>query len=382
MDDELLTSSEVASLLRVHPKHLYRLLRQGLPGHRLGRGHWRFRRDEVLAWVGTRPSSPPRGPAEPFDPAPDVSLLEAELVPGAHVEDPPEPAGRRVVLGHVGERWVAHALGPRTSRSADGLTVAELPGDGGSRRVRASLLVPPEGLDANVLVAGCAPVLGVVLDRLERSGPGPGPGPGPGRAHWIPTHSTAALQQLARGQVHVAGIHLEDHDLGADHAALVRRQLGCPAHLVRLVRWRVGVALSPALGERTLCELLEPDLRWVVREPGAGVSGVLERALRRVGASPACLRVVRVTADHEAVARAVALGAADVGVCIEPVARAQGLGFLPLVEEGFDLVVLDEQLRRPHVARLLHDLDDPSLRREVGALGAYDASAMGHASAT
>src|SRR5690606_34841941 len=122
---------------------------------------------------------PPRGPAEPFDPAPDVSLLEAELVPGAHVEDPPEPAGRRVVLGHVGERWVAHALGPRTSRSADGLTVAELPGGGGSRRVRTSLLVQPQGLDANVLVAGCAPVLGVVLDRLERSGFGAGPGPGP-----------------------------------------------------------------------------------------------------------------------------------------------------------------------------------------------------------
>lgn len=369
-EDELLTSREVASLLRVHPKHLYRLLRRGLPGRRLGGGHWRFCRNEVLAWMGSREvvDSGSGGAGS------DGAWMEAELAPPVHADASIEGAAhRRVVLGRVGERWVAHALDPRSPRSADGLGTAELPGGAARARVRACLLTPPEVLAGNVLVAGCAPVLGVLLDRLERAGPG--------RAHWLPAHSTAALQQLAHGLVHVAGVHLEDRDRGADHAALVRQRLGRPAHLVRLVRWRVGLALSPALGERTLDGLLAPSLRWIVREPGAGVSGVLERALQRVGASPACLGVVRVASDHEAVARAVTLGAADVGVCIEPVARALGLGFLPLVEEGFDLVVLDEQLARPHVARLLHGLDDPTLRREVGALGAYDASAMGHASA-
>lgn len=50
-DAPWLTSRAVAELLRVHPKHIYRLLKRGLPGRRVG-GEWRFRRDEVLAWSG------------------------------------------------------------------------------------------------------------------------------------------------------------------------------------------------------------------------------------------------------------------------------------------------------------------------------------------
>jgi putative molybdopterin biosynthesis protein len=48
--EEWLTTNEVAAVLRVHPKHVYRLLRQGLPARRVG-GQWRFSTDEVLAWA-------------------------------------------------------------------------------------------------------------------------------------------------------------------------------------------------------------------------------------------------------------------------------------------------------------------------------------------
>jgi excisionase family DNA binding protein len=45
----LLTTEEVATLLRVHPKHVYRLLKKGLPARRVG-SEWRYERSEVLAW--------------------------------------------------------------------------------------------------------------------------------------------------------------------------------------------------------------------------------------------------------------------------------------------------------------------------------------------
>jgi putative molybdopterin biosynthesis protein len=45
----LLTTEEVAKLLRVHPQHVYRLLKKGLPARRVG-SEWRFDRGEVLAW--------------------------------------------------------------------------------------------------------------------------------------------------------------------------------------------------------------------------------------------------------------------------------------------------------------------------------------------
>jgi putative molybdopterin biosynthesis protein len=65
--EPLLTTEEVAALLRVHPKHVYRLLKKGLPARRVG-AEWRFDRDEVLRWSGA--------------PAPSAAR-EAAPVPGA-----------------------------------------------------------------------------------------------------------------------------------------------------------------------------------------------------------------------------------------------------------------------------------------------------------
>jgi excisionase family DNA binding protein len=47
----LLTTTEVAELLQVHPKHVYRLIKRGLPATRVG-GEWRFDRIGVMAWAG------------------------------------------------------------------------------------------------------------------------------------------------------------------------------------------------------------------------------------------------------------------------------------------------------------------------------------------
>ena len=49
-DPSLLTTRQVAGVLQVHPKHVYRLLRRGLPAHRVG-GQWRFIEEEVRRWV-------------------------------------------------------------------------------------------------------------------------------------------------------------------------------------------------------------------------------------------------------------------------------------------------------------------------------------------
>ncbi len=54
----LLTTAEVAQLLAVHPKHVYRLLRRGLPGRRIG-GEWRFDPSEVARWTQGQRAAPP-----------------------------------------------------------------------------------------------------------------------------------------------------------------------------------------------------------------------------------------------------------------------------------------------------------------------------------
>ena len=73
----LLTTAEVAELLRVHPKHVYRLLKKGLPARRVG-SEWRFDRVEVLAWSGggLLPETTSPGSAQPG------ALSPASLVAG------------------------------------------------------------------------------------------------------------------------------------------------------------------------------------------------------------------------------------------------------------------------------------------------------------
>lgn len=96
MPDQLLTTTEVAEILRVHPKHVYRLLKKGLPARRVG-SEWRFSRDDVLAWSGGRPVEPhaeaapaPAPAAGPQDAAPalvaangDVAVLSLLALAGA-----------------------------------------------------------------------------------------------------------------------------------------------------------------------------------------------------------------------------------------------------------------------------------------------------------
>lgn len=52
MDDEILTATEAAALLKVHKRTIYRLAEQGdIPGTRFGH-RWRFSRAAIMALLG------------------------------------------------------------------------------------------------------------------------------------------------------------------------------------------------------------------------------------------------------------------------------------------------------------------------------------------
>ncbi len=75
---QLLTTEEVAKLLHVHPKHVYRLLKKGLPARRVG-SEWRFDRPEVLAW--SRQGRPVPEFATPETPAAQAASAPSTVSP-------------------------------------------------------------------------------------------------------------------------------------------------------------------------------------------------------------------------------------------------------------------------------------------------------------
>src|SRR5579863_3553440 len=68
----LITTKEVAALLRVHPKHVYRLLKRGLPAHRVG-DEWRYDEAEVLRWARLARGDEGPSPGAHGDPRPDAA---------------------------------------------------------------------------------------------------------------------------------------------------------------------------------------------------------------------------------------------------------------------------------------------------------------------
>jgi excisionase family DNA binding protein len=63
--DEIITPSEVADLLKIHVKTVYRLAEQGvIPGNRVGRS-WRFNKKKILDLVTNKAGQGPKsGPPQ------------------------------------------------------------------------------------------------------------------------------------------------------------------------------------------------------------------------------------------------------------------------------------------------------------------------------
>lgn len=148
MPDQLLTTAEVAEVLRVHPKHVYRLLKRGLPARRVG-AEWRFSREDVLAWSGGRAgearteAAPAPAAASVLDPAPalvaangDVAVLS--LLALAAAQGPP-------LLGFVqADMGEAADLLRRRAVLAAGAHAGGFPGHVGDERVARLHLVTRE----------------------------------------------------------------------------------------------------------------------------------------------------------------------------------------------------------------------------------------------
>ena len=128
------------------------------------------------------------------------------------------------------------------------------------------------------------------------------------------------------------------------------------------------------LGLTTGADLMQQGFRLARREEGSGAQKLASRftegACNVRGDGP-------FASGHREVARLVRSRSADAGFAIESAALAEGMEFIPLVTERFDLVVPADSAAKPPVSRLIETLDDPGFRAEVEHLPGYDNSMSG-----
>ena len=279
----------------------------------------------------------------------------------------------RVQLVQVGDRLLARAVSGTgsTRRSliqAEGVAVNE-PDE--SNRVTVQPFEDHETGSPTLGLLGCDPAGALLEPGLNRHVI---------NLAWWEEGSHQALSGLARGEAHVAGCHLRDDETGEFNVPWVLKLIPFPCTMVTFATWQQGFIVAPGNphGIRSVEDLSRPEVRIINRQSGSGSRSLLDRLLLRGGVpSAAVTGYNREAGGHLSVASTVASGQADAGVGVQAAATALGLGFVPLEEERYDLVIPNHFLNHSGVQVLLDLLRQPGLRRRVETLGGYDVSAMG-----
>lgn len=187
--------------------------------------------------------------------------------------------------------------------------------------------------------------------------------------------SEEALRSLLDGRCRVAGFHVPRLLAPAPLFRRALRPLLRPGtHKLIGSHWRrQGLMHRAGTPPPTLAALAGGALRFVDRQPGSGTRLLLSHLLQQAGLDAADIDGcgTRVESTHLAVAHAVAAGDADVGLGIEAAAAAQGLHFVPLVEEDYFLVCLKPALDSEEVGRLRQVLASPAWAAALDALPGY-----------
>ena len=280
----------------------------------------------------------------------------------------------RARLGNVGGKIVAVPLnrGAGVVSSfvkADGIihVPQNVEGYEAGERVKVELLRPIGEIEQTLVITGSHdPLIDEIIDIMRRT--------------WtdsfvVSSHvgSMGGIMAVKRGEAHLGGVHLLDEASGEYNRAYIRKYFPeGGVVLMRCVQRSQGLMVAPGnpLGVKGIADL--PRIRYVNRQKGSGTRVLLDYLLKqhRIESSD-ILDYDREELTHTAVAAAVAAGSADAGMGILSAARVYGLGFIPVCEEEYDLLISEAALSMESVQRLIRIMQSDEFAARLEKLGGY-----------
>ncbi|MFN2199012.1 MAG: substrate-binding domain-containing protein [Anaerolineales bacterium] len=197
----------------------------------------------------------------------------------------------------------------------------------------------------------------------------------------VPVGSLDSLVALRQGVCQMAGCHLLDVESGIYNLPFIRHLFpGQPMRVVHMARRLQGLIVPPGnpLGIREFANIARPEVSFINRQPGSGTRVWLDHKLRTSGIPssrvPGYSREAR---THHQVAQAVASGEANTGIGLYAAALAYSVGFIPLFEEAYDLVLPVEVAESKLLAPMWDLINTAEFRMSVQILGGYYPRRMG-----
>ena len=230
-----------------------------------------------------------------------------------------------------------------------------------------STLLTPANLGApELIISGQDVVLDILANYLQQEGLSAG------RTY---LSSFEGLLALYQDKVDVAACHLYD---GSGYNASFVRSLvpGIPAVLVNVSYRSVGfyVRRGNPKGIRGWEDLARRDVSILNRRPGSSSRILLDVQLKRLGLAASNIRGYdKLMRSHLTMAAAIAEGEADLAIGTERISRQMdGIDFIPLMEERYDLALKKERLDSLPVQKLIAVMNQPAFRRELSRFSGND----------
>ena len=195
-------------------------------------------------------------------------------------------------------------------------------------------------------------------------------------------NSFEGLLALYEGRVEAAACHLYDAEERSFNVPFVKKLLpGVPAVLINISYRTQGfyVAAGNPKEIRGWRDLARRDISVLNRRPGSSARVLLDGQLHRMGLDKRMVAgYEREMKSHLTMAAAIAAGEADLAIGTERISRQiEGLDFIPLLQERFDLAVRRELLDTDEGETLLEILRSEPFKKEIQPFSGNDYHDLG-----
>lgn len=194
--------------------------------------------------------------------------------------------------------------------------------------------------------------------------------------------SMAGLARLERNEVAMAAIHLHGPDLD-ETANLAEVMAGARLHdavVIAFARREQGLMTAPTnpFGLVGLADVVASGARLGLRQAGAGAHLLFLKLAARAGLADSAFRTTAGDfATGSDLAFAIRAGEVDCGLASRAVAVSNGLHFVPLATERFDLVLRRRTYFEPGPQKLFALMRDQEFQRHARQLTGYDVADSG-----
>lgn len=187
------------------------------------------------------------------------------------------------------------------------------------------------------------------------------------------------LRRFADGEGLAAGLHLFDADDRTWNVNAVAKPFGArPVVLVEWARRQRGLIIGPAATARPIAGLADiAGLRLAARQSGAGAEQLFRTLCAEVGLAARDIDEAAVLRSETDAALAVLEDKADVSFGLEALAQQYKLGFVPVIEERYDLLVERRSWFEPPLQTLLRFCAGERFAQRAGELAGYDVGELG-----